>query len=596
LTKEFSKLKNMTTNSIKHIVMATMVGGALAAATISCTDTWDDHYENTAVGQSGGSLWQNIEGNANLSNFARVLSATGYDRSLAGSQVFTVFAPTNSALTEADAEALIKLYAQEKADNKKENDNKAIKEFVQNHIALYNHSVSQQTDSNITMMNGKFLKLTPSKISESQFASKNQLTSNGVLFTLDKKADYFPNIYEYLISDADVDSAGHFLESFSQYEFVASSSVPGGIIDGRTWYLDSVFVLQNKLFEKNPLVNPFTLRYETMGKLNAEDSTYWMVAPTNNVWDQLKVEYHDYFNFDDAVAKGDSLQWLFTRLGILGGTVFSQTFNTDKNGAWNRDSAMSVNALDYVYRAPIWGSAEFSYFQYDKPFDEGGIFNGTTEKVCSNGKVLKSSAWKHDKLKSFYRTEIVEGETRTLVDGIDEKTTADPQRKSVSSEFKQFFNRVSGNELLVVRPTGLSAAEIRFKLPNLLSNAGYDIYVVFVPGTAIDSLSSDTVPVKFRATYNYHEQDGTYLKTYKTMYIPDQGTKQDFESKGNDIDTLLIAKDLKVPTSSFGIDPQFILKIRTSLRNADRQNHTHTANMYIDCIIVKPHEEETSNE
>jgi hypothetical protein len=34
--------------------------------------------------------------------------------------------------------------------------------------------------------------------------------------------------------------------------------------------------------------------------------------------------------------------------------------------------------------------------------------------------------------------------------------------------------------------------------------------------------------------------------------------------------------------------------LRTALRNADRQNHTFTDRMRIDCIILKPHEEESA--
>ena len=61
----------------------------------SCSDTWDDHYEGKAQGAQDGTLWQAIKQNGSLSNFASVIEACGYDKSLAGSQVFTVFAPTN---------------------------------------------------------------------------------------------------------------------------------------------------------------------------------------------------------------------------------------------------------------------------------------------------------------------------------------------------------------------------------------------------------------------------------------------------------------------------------------------------------------------
>ena len=47
----------------------------------ACSDEWDDHYNPDESQISGESLWQAIEGNPELSNFANVVKATGYDRS-----------------------------------------------------------------------------------------------------------------------------------------------------------------------------------------------------------------------------------------------------------------------------------------------------------------------------------------------------------------------------------------------------------------------------------------------------------------------------------------------------------------------------------
>ena len=108
---------------------------------VSCTDTWDEHYDATAEGVQKGSLWEAIKQNPELSNFASVIEACGYDVPLGSSQVFTVFAPTNANFSQAEAQALIAQYQAEKGKVSDE-DNTTIKEFLQNHIALYNHSVS----------------------------------------------------------------------------------------------------------------------------------------------------------------------------------------------------------------------------------------------------------------------------------------------------------------------------------------------------------------------------------------------------------------------------------------------------------------------
>ena len=93
----------------KIIIAAAMM---LVGATYSCTDEWDEHYESKTLGS--GSLWQAISSDEQLSNFKAVLEATGYDAALAGSQVFTVFAPTNEYFSEAERDAIIQQYNEQK--------------------------------------------------------------------------------------------------------------------------------------------------------------------------------------------------------------------------------------------------------------------------------------------------------------------------------------------------------------------------------------------------------------------------------------------------------------------------------------------------
>ena len=186
-----------------------VLGLAIAALTFAaCTDTWDDHYEGTATGanMNKGSLWEAIESRpAELSNFASVIKATGFDRDLAGAQVFTVFAPTNNSFTEAQAQALIAQYEKEKATGTRDEDNTVVKEFIRNHVALYNHSVAANNgDSLIVMMNGKYLSIDTAKIGDAPFDSSNGIYSNGVLFTLKKTTTYNPNVFEYVGKDADL--------------------------------------------------------------------------------------------------------------------------------------------------------------------------------------------------------------------------------------------------------------------------------------------------------------------------------------------------------------------------------------------------------
>ena len=86
----------------------TVLGLAMATLTLTgCSDEWDDHYSTSTKEVQGGTLWDAIRQDPNLSNFASVATACGYDKALASTQVFTVFAPTNDVFSSSDAEPLV---------------------------------------------------------------------------------------------------------------------------------------------------------------------------------------------------------------------------------------------------------------------------------------------------------------------------------------------------------------------------------------------------------------------------------------------------------------------------------------------------------
>ena len=266
----------------RNHIYKTVLGLAIAALTLTaCSDEWDDHYNSLTTGQHDGSLWDAIQTDPNLSNFASVVRACGYDKSLGSSQIFTVFAPTNSCLSAEQAQELINAYNAEKG-KVNDDDNTTVKEFLQNHMTLYNHSVSSLSNDTIVLMNGKYAFLTPDAIDGNRFLTANQHYGNGVLYTLDNQVKFFSNLFEYMIKDNDLDSVRSFFYNsmFYRKEFIAEESVPGGIVDGKTVYLDSVFIQQNDLFGYNFLD----------ARINSEDSTYLMIVPTNKEWKNMVLD------------------------------------------------------------------------------------------------------------------------------------------------------------------------------------------------------------------------------------------------------------------------------------------------------------------
>ena len=568
-----------------------VMGLAVAALTfMACSDTWDDHYDGVAAGVEEGSLWQAIKQDANLSNFASVVEACGYDKSLASSQVFTVFAPTNDHLSQAEASELIAAYNAEKGKVSDE-DNTVVKEFLQNHIALFNHSVAESRSDSLVLMNGKYTTISSGQINGTPILTSNRLYSNGVLFTVGGQVNYFPNVFEYLRKDADLDSIASFFYNSRYYrkEFVPKKSVAGGFVDGKTVYLDSVFVQQNDLFDYDFL--------EAI--LNSEDSTYWMVTPTNEVWAKLVEEYTPFFNYDNTVDKRDSLVYTNPRLAIVKGTIFNRTNNTDKA---LQDSAFSTSAVQFAARQRMWGEDWLHYYQFGdgtglnllKPYGEGGVFNATENIACSNGQVMKTHQWNFNPMNTFYQWIIVEAEGQGSIQELSKvkntstnemEETVSPVSRIVNND-NQFYGMVSGGRFVEFQPLKPNNNHtVKFNIRNVLSNIGYDIYLVSAPALANDSNATavQRLPTKLRCTLGFNDQTGAHK---------DDIIQSSITTTPDVVDYLLLAEDYKFPCCSYGLEedePQVTLTLETRVSSTEQRTQKFTRTMMIDCIMLVPH-------
>lgn len=527
----------------------------------SCSDTWDDHYTAASEGVINTTLWQAINSNSELSNFAKVAKACGYDTTLDGSQTFTVFAPTNANLTSEQADSMIALYNEDKAAGVKTAENRVIKQFLQNHIALYKKSISSISTDSVTMMNGKYQTLTQTGIGGENFETKNILYNNGILYTLGGQVKYEPNIFEYLAMDSELDSVYNFIKSYGKYEFDASQSVAGGVVDGKTQYLDSVTVYTNTIINN-------------LGYINREDSTYWMVAPTNSEWKRLVEEYTPYFNYDTKVDNRDSLQYANARVAIINGAFFSRTNNKD---AAIQDSVVSTSSLsEEMFN---YNPTDRRYYHYYKPFASGGVFNGTTSVDLSNGRLLKASDFRISKFETFLQERKVEAENTYNVDTLN--NAIDPITIRTMQTNNPFYGQVSGNSFVEISPDAVGAQPtITYNISGVLSNVGYDVYAVFVPALAYDTLATadQRLPVKFRAQVGCQQSGVTKWERASS-----------FTTKADVVDTIKIKSNFKFKTTSFGLDQsQTKVKIYTDV--PVRESSKYQTTMRLDCIIVRPHD------
>lgn len=541
---------------MKYILMA-----FLPLMALSCQDEWDEHYGQTNPMASQESLWQALKGRAELSNFVRLVENVGYEYYFDGDRMFTLFVPTNDCLTEADVDSLTEVYNAQKSNRIKNNDNSVIKQVLQNHMAMYNYAAIASGDSvQMMMLNGKYSYLADGGVNGVKYLSSNMLYRNGVLFTVGSRLPYFANVSEYFTMDDELDSIAFFFSRYNVYEFDASRSVPGEIVDGKTVYLDSVMNLKNVMFDE-------------LGYINREDSAYWMVVPTDRQWRKLYEEYKTYFNYDNRTAKRDSVENVMTHKAIVQGTVFNMNVQPSVN-----DSVISTN----------YNKANYRYYKCLRPFDEGGVFSGARSVECSNGKVFISDNWAIDKRTTFFQEVKIEAENAYYQDSIAK--CKEPVGTYTVPSGNPLYGQVSGNAYVQVEPRNTAVTPlIRFTIPNLLSNIGYDIYAVFAPAIASDTLATDTLPLKVKFSLKYNDQDGRQVNDIK-MENPEGGTYV-YETTPNVVDTILVARDYKIPTCSYGLsEPQVRLTVESDRGTASK----YTRILRLDCIVFKPHEDDNN--
>lgn len=542
--------------TMKYILMA-----FLPLMALSCQDEWDEHYGQTNPMVSQESLWQALKGRAELSNFVRLVENVGYEYYFDGDRMFTLFVPTNDCLTEADVDSLTEVYNAQKSNRIKNNDNTVIKQVLQNHMAMYNYAAIASGDSvQMMMLNGKYSYLADGGVNGVKYLSSNMLYRNGVLFTVGSRLPYFANVSEYFTMDDELDSIASFFSRYNVYEFDASRSVPGEIVDGKTVYLDSVMNLKNVMFDE-------------LGYINREDSAYWMVVPTDRQWRKLYEEYKTYFNYDNRTAKRDSVENVMTHKAIVQGTVFNMNVQPSVN-----DSVISTN----------YNKANYRYYKCLRPFDEGGVFSGARSVECSNGKVFISDNWAIDKRTTFFQEVKIEAENAYYQDSIAK--CKEPVGTYTVPSGNPLYGQVSGNAYVQVEPRNTAVTPlIRFTIPNLLSNIGYDIYAVFAPAIASDTLATDTLPLKVKFSLKYNDQDGRQVNDIK-MENPEGGTYV-YETTPNVVDTILVARDYKIPTCSYGLsEPQVRLTVESDRGTASK----YTRILRLDCIVFKPHEDDNN--
>ena len=261
-----------------------------------------------------------------------------------------------------------------------------------------------------------------------------------------------------------------------------------------------------------------------------------------------------------------------------------------------QDSAMSVGSVkQYSYREFMWG-ANFHYYEYLKPLDAKGVLADADIVHCSNGQVYKAREWNFDKLMTFHRYKIIQAESSSNIKVVskyqdshgDSLSTITPTIRYVTSD-NSFYDKVWDNAFVEFQ-VNLSTQNpvVTFTLSNVLSNIGYDIYLVTSPALASDSTAREEIrrPTILRCSITQPGKKAVILTD------PENEKANTFTTLADEVGYIKIADDYKFDVCTYGLDDedlQVTLDVETRVTSGQIRNNTHNRVMRIDCILLVPH-------
>lgn len=571
-------MKHYFNSSIKTLLAILALGFCA-----SCSDDWDDHYSVDPNVVPDMSILKMLESDSQTSNFVKVLQTTktyngkkvvdavNYYDLLGSDQFLTAWAPVNSAIPDS----LWKVYMKE---NKTEEENYLVSQrFLKNHIARFNNPVGKDGIW-VTMMSTKRYKMATSSIQHAGYILKNQACTNGILHVIDKGIDYSPNLYEYITTDPQYkDNLGEFFASYTKYEIDEEKSVPAGIVDGRTVYVDSVLIETSILLDK-------------YGFINREDSNYVVVLPSGEAYKTALDNIKDRFLFanpDYTQEEQDSLQRFYANCALLTDAFF----NTNKN-TWSLFKSLDGEVVPTTtfenYRKSTENTLKYHY--YYKPFDlEVGDFAPYNPEIieCSNGNIYLCQEWPFEPEMTYDAPIVREAE---LTKGRSQESTTTSTDvmtiRSIKNIETIFPSDISEGKVLLIK--GAKAITDKWQVTfGIYDNlAGYyNIYAIIAP----NSINGDIVPAKpniFSAEIDYYDENGKYQS-----FIPrdEKNKAKVFNNDITKLDTMLIAGGLYIPACNLGqTDARVELVLNCKIANNKTKEFSNT--MLLDAIYLEPTE------
>lgn len=275
---------------MKKYILNTILLLSVLISLNACKNVMDEHTEIVNVDNTVD-VFQKLAAQANLSKFTDFVRSTGYDKLLASSQNYTVWAPTNDALATLDAAIT--------ADPAK------LKDFVANHIALSTiAALKTATDTlRVSLINKKNATLIGNNFEEATITSKGQFVKNGVVYSIDKAVPTKQNVWEYMLSSTDAPLQTNYISTISTMVIdTANATIIGYTNAG------------NPIFAPNPPMVSRNAYWTNVADLRAENQQYTFFMLQDAAFNSETARLTPYFSIADkfALVRDFTVKGLYT--------------------------------------------------------------------------------------------------------------------------------------------------------------------------------------------------------------------------------------------------------------------------------------------
>jgi len=612
-------------NFTKHIFCSGIILAASAACMVSCTDTWNDHYDASSSQLYNGTLMTAIESKA--PDFAAVIKAVGYDRELNSDNSFTVWAPLSF-----NKDSILEIAKTDSAT--------VVDKFIKNHISRYAIS-NNGTQYDISLLSHKRTVMSADKFGTSNIISsnKNIACTNGVLHLVDNNYPYTLNLYEmienqYKLSTfAGKDEKGgslySFLKMFNADSLDENKSVSRGVdADGNKIWVDSVTIRNNTALKNMD------------AKIYEEDSSFIAILPSDKAFNE-RYEFAKnllVFNpYEDEISAGacDSLLNYYANAFAMTDLFYNKNFNEHFE-----DSLKSTNYSQRTWYEHCYYSKQPKNMPDDKEVND--ILSKCGDPIdCSNGTAYLVDEYPFTPYEQFFKKISTTGlsnysylnmstdesgnalytkiaDDRSMYSGtytwgiynedqFDEEgnlidPTANPDTTYVRSFF---FTRYS--------PRGKTAPWLGYEIPNTLSGT-YDLYLIASPNWVYEKLFGDQnytkfeeidLKTRFRVAFFEKQNSGTKMGKYPSsgsyQVNPNGTSKTDknfiyettYDEFGcpNVADTIYLGQHTFKNSYYARTEPGVIIQIENNVTQT-LANKGYTMHMNINGLVLKPHNPE----